>query len=84
MTICKAWLCRSLCLSLQEPFVLVDGGKWPSSNFVIVNMDGSRHPLPLMTVYHQLQPVNPSPLTYLQALFGHEYPVSLAFNPFVN
>ncbi|KAM7480614.1 hypothetical protein LguiA_028827 [Lonicera macranthoides] len=59
------------------PFVLVEGGKWPQSDFVIVNMDGSRHPLPLTTVYHNLQPVSASPYTFLQALFGHEYPVGL-------
>lgn len=55
----------------------MEGGKWPQSDFVIVNMDGSRHPLPLTTVYHNLQPVSASPYTFLQALFGHEYPVSL-------
>lgn len=67
------------CFSLfigQVPFILVEGGKWPVSDFVVVNMDGSRHPLPLTTVYHQLQPIDASPYTFLQALFGHEYPVS--------
>ncbi|KAM3699308.1 hypothetical protein ACB094_05G016000 [Castanea mollissima] len=59
------------------PFVLVDGGRWPHSDFVVVNMDGSNHPLPLTTVFHQLQPITASPYTFLQALFGHEYPVSL-------
>lgn len=59
------------------PFVLVDGGRWPHSDFVVVNMDGSNHPLPLTTVFHQLQPINASPYTFLQALFGHEYPVGL-------
>ncbi|KAK7851871.1 e3 ubiquitin-protein ligase spl2 [Quercus suber] len=59
------------------PFVLVDGGRWPHSDFVVVNMDGSNHPLPLATVFHQLQPINASPYTFLQALFGHEYPVGL-------
>ncbi|XP_065867217.1 E3 ubiquitin-protein ligase SPL2 [Euphorbia lathyris] len=59
------------------PFVLVEGGRWPSTDFIIVNMDGSRHPLPLTTVYHQLQPIDASPYTFLQALFGHEYPVGL-------
>lgn len=62
---------------MQVSFILVEAGKWPQMDFVVVNMDGSRHPLPLTTVYHQLQPVNPSPYTFLQALFGHEYPVSL-------
>ncbi|XP_042509409.1 E3 ubiquitin-protein ligase SPL2-like [Macadamia integrifolia] len=59
------------------PFILVEGGQWPHADYVIVNLDGSRHPLPLMTVYHQLQPVHASPYTFLQALFGHEYPVGL-------
>lgn len=59
------------------PFILIESGQWPDSDYVIVNMDGSRHPLPLTTVYHQLQPVNASSYTFLQALFGHEYPVGL-------
>ncbi|XP_022992269.1 E3 ubiquitin-protein ligase SPL2 [Cucurbita maxima] len=59
------------------PFVLVDEGHSPYSDFVVVNMDGSRHPLPLTTVYHQLQPVSATPYTFLQALFGHEYPVGV-------
>ncbi|XP_043707274.1 E3 ubiquitin-protein ligase SPL2-like [Telopea speciosissima] len=59
------------------PFILVEAGQWPHTDYVIVNLDGSRHPLPLMTVYHQLQPVHASPYTFLQALFGHEYPVGL-------
>jgi len=59
------------------PFVLIDVGRRPSTlEYVVVNMDGSRHPLPLTTVYHKLQPINASPYTFLQALFGHEYPVS--------
>ncbi|KAJ4833237.1 hypothetical protein Tsubulata_028212 [Turnera subulata] len=59
------------------PFILVEGGQSPVSDYVVVNMDGSRHPLPLTTVYHQLQPVDATPYTFLQALFGHEYPVGL-------
>ncbi|XAR67580.1 Ubiquitin--protein ligase [Bertholletia excelsa] len=59
------------------PFILVEGGWQPRSDYVIVNMDGSRHPLPLVTVYHQLQPISASPYTFLQALFGQEYPVGL-------
>lgn len=62
--------------SAQVPFVLVEGGIWPHPDYVIVNMDGSRHPLPLVTVYHHLQPITASPYTFLQALFGHDYPVS--------
>lgn len=59
------------------PFILIEGGRWPQSDFVIVNLDGSKHPLPLTTVYHNLQPISPSPYTLLQAVFGHEYPVGL-------
>ncbi|KAL1811340.1 hypothetical protein ACET3Z_021405 [Daucus carota] len=59
------------------PFILVDGGVWPYSDYVVVNMNGSRHPIPLVTVYHHLQPITASPYTFLQALFGHEYPVGL-------
>ncbi|KAK9281647.1 hypothetical protein L1049_004550 [Liquidambar formosana] len=59
------------------PFILVENGQWPQSDYVIINLVGSRHPLPLTTVYHQLQPINASPYTFLQALFGHEYPVGL-------
>ncbi|KAA0059400.1 hypothetical protein IC582_002684 [Cucumis melo] len=58
------------------PFVLVDGHS-TYSDFVVVNMEGSRHPLPLTTVYHQLQPVCATPYTFLQAVFGHEYPVGV-------
>ncbi|CAN4095263.1 unnamed protein product [Withania somnifera] len=56
------------------PFVLVETGRWTQPEYVNVNMDGSRHPLPLVIVYHHLQPVNATPLTFLQALFGHYYP----------
>ncbi|XP_047311450.1 E3 ubiquitin-protein ligase SPL2 [Impatiens glandulifera] len=59
------------------PFVLVEGGRGPQSDYVIVNMEGSNHPLPLVTAFHQLQPVDASPFTFVQALFGHEYPVGL-------
>ncbi|KAI4329083.1 hypothetical protein L6164_021385 [Bauhinia variegata] len=59
------------------PFVLIDGRQWTHADYVVVNLDGSRHPLPLTTVYQKLQPINASPYTFLQALFGHEYPVGL-------
>lgn len=54
----------------------MDGGIRPYSDYVVVNMNGSRHPVPLVTVYHHLQPITASPYTFLQAFFGHEYPVS--------
>ncbi|KAG6788851.1 hypothetical protein POTOM_004929 [Populus tomentosa] len=59
------------------PFILVEGAQWPRSDYVIVNMVGSTHPLPLTTVYHQLQPIAASRYTFIQALFGHEYPVGV-------
>ncbi|KAK6125022.1 hypothetical protein DH2020_016272 [Rehmannia glutinosa] len=61
------------------PFILVEGGKWPPSDYLVVNMEGSRHPLPLATVYQHLQPIEASPYTFLQALFGLEYPVGLLY-----
>ncbi|KAM1861902.1 hypothetical protein TB2_002295 [Malus domestica] len=57
------------------PFVLVDsGGGKPSSDSVVVNVDGSTHPLPLTTVYQHLYPVIASPYSSLLALFGNQYP----------
>ena len=60
----------------QVPFILVEGEKWPQSDYVVVNMEGSNHPLPLTTVYQHLQPISATPLTFLQAICGLEYPVS--------
>lgn len=45
--------------------------------FVHVNMDGSQHSLPLVTVFYQLHPVPASSYTFLQAMFGRRYPVGL-------
>ncbi|KAI6691403.1 hypothetical protein NL676_028231 [Syzygium grande] len=59
------------------PFVLLNGRALPVGNYVVVNMDGSKHHLPLTTVFQQLQPIDASPCTFLQAHFGHEYPVAL-------
>ncbi|KAE8696378.1 putative leucine-rich repeat receptor-like protein kinase [Hibiscus syriacus] len=73
----RSWNKKESTSMRTVPFILIDGGQWPLSDFVIVNMDGSKHPLPLTTVYHQLHPINASPYTFLQALFGHEYPVGL-------
>ncbi|XVF86901.1 hypothetical protein PTKIN_Ptkin18bG0078100 [Pterospermum kingtungense] len=73
----KSWNKKESTSMRTVPFLLVEGRQWPQSDFVIVNMDGSRHSLPLTTVYHHLQPINASPYTFLQALFGHEYPVGL-------
>ncbi|KAL5995331.1 hypothetical protein ACLOJK_025389 [Asimina triloba] len=59
------------------PFVLIEGGFWPRAGYVVVNLDKSTQPLPLTTVYHQLHPVEASPYTIFQAIFGHGYPVGL-------
>lgn len=68
-------------LSLQStqtvPVLLRDMGRSSKSDYLFVNMDGSEHPLPLVTVYHKLQPVQPFPCTFLQAVSGHVYPVGL-------
>lgn len=73
----RSWRQQESTSLRKVPFVLIDVGWRPSTEYVVVNMDGSRHPLPLTTVYHKLQPINASPYTFLQALFGHEYPVGL-------
>ncbi|KAJ4952925.1 hypothetical protein NE237_029757 [Protea cynaroides] len=75
--IARSWKEQKSTSLRTVPFILLEGGQWPRTDYVIVNLDGSRHPIPLMTVYHQLQPVHASPYTFLQALFGHEYPVGL-------
>ncbi|GAU32971.1 hypothetical protein TSUD_358380 [Trifolium subterraneum] len=59
------------------PFVLIDVGRRSNTEYVVVSMDGSTHPLPLTTIYHKLEPINSPPYTFLQALFGHEYPIGL-------
>ncbi|KAM1052756.1 hypothetical protein ACFX2J_000342 [Malus domestica] len=60
-------------------FILVDrgGARKSSSGFVSVNVDGSRHPLPLTTVYRYVHPVDASPYSSLKTHFGHEYPASV-------
>ncbi|KAL5755566.1 hypothetical protein ACOSQ2_020312 [Xanthoceras sorbifolium] len=73
----RSWTKRESTSLRTVPFVLVEGGWLPSPDYVIVNMDGSEHPLPLTTVYHRLQPIDVSPHTFLQAIFGHECPVGV-------
>ncbi|KAL3632882.1 hypothetical protein CASFOL_025866 [Castilleja foliolosa] len=75
----RSWKERGSSSTRMVPFILVGGGKWPQSDHLLVNMEGSSHPLPLTTVYSDLQPINASPLTFLQALFGLEYPVGLLY-----
>ncbi|XP_068659496.1 E3 ubiquitin-protein ligase SPL2 isoform X2 [Aristolochia californica] len=59
------------------PFVLTTRETEPESDCVIVNLNGSNHPLPLTTIYNQMHPVQASAFTFLQAVFGHGYPVGL-------
>ncbi|KAL2539031.1 E3 Ubiquitin ligase family protein [Abeliophyllum distichum] len=73
----KSWKDQESSTIRMVPFILVEERRRTQSGYVIVNMEGSRHPLPLTTVYHHLQPISASPYTFLQALFGHEYPVGL-------
>lgn len=54
------------------PFILVEGDRWLN-----VNLHGSKHPLPLTSVYHHLQPIYASPYTFLQAFLGFKYPVGM-------
>ncbi|KAL3632063.1 hypothetical protein CASFOL_025047 [Castilleja foliolosa] len=61
------------------PFILVGERKWAQSGHLFVNMEGSKHPLPLTTVYSYLQPISASPLTFIQALCGIQYPVGLLY-----
>lgn len=61
----------------------MEGGRWPRSGYVHVNLDGSDHPLPLTTVYHQLHPIQATPYTLFQAIFGNGYPVCSQLSLFV-
>ncbi|KAJ4717783.1 Mitochondrial ubiquitin ligase activator of NFKB [Melia azedarach] len=73
----RSWKKRESTSLRTVPFILVEGGWWPQSDYVIVDMDGSRQPLPLITVFHRLQPIDVSPYTFIQAIFGHECPVGV-------
>lgn len=75
--VARAWRDQGSSSIRMVPFVLVDGRQQPHSDYVLVDLDGSKHPLPLTTVYHNMQPIQASPYTFLQALLGHEYPVGV-------
>ncbi|RZC85991.1 hypothetical protein C5167_026664 [Papaver somniferum] len=47
----------------KAPFVLLDIGRSLNPDYLFVNMDGSKHPLHVSTVFHELQPVQASPST---------------------
>ncbi|KAI3913489.1 hypothetical protein MKW98_003968 [Papaver atlanticum] len=64
-------------LSQKVPFVLLDIGRSLSSDYLFVNMEGSKHPLHISTVFHELQPVQASPSTFLQAVLRHPYPLGV-------
>ncbi|KAK9755995.1 hypothetical protein RND81_01G065600 [Saponaria officinalis] len=73
----RAWREQGTASTRTVPFVLVDSRQQPLSDYVVIDLDGSRHVLPLTTVYRQMQPIQATPYTFIQALFGHEYPVGL-------
>ncbi|KAL9247263.1 hypothetical protein vseg_020712 [Gypsophila vaccaria] len=73
----RAWREQGSSSTRTVPFVLIDSRQQSLPDYVVVELDGSRHQLPLTTVYRQMQPIQASPYTFLQALFGHEYPVGL-------
>ncbi|GMH16036.1 hypothetical protein Nepgr_017877 [Nepenthes gracilis] len=73
----RTWREQQSSSTRMVPFILIDGDQQPQVDYAVVNLDGSKHELPLTTVYHQMQPINASPYTFLQALFGYEYPVGL-------
>ncbi|XP_051135343.1 E3 ubiquitin-protein ligase SPL2 isoform X3 [Andrographis paniculata] len=75
----KSWKDQESTSTRMVPFILVEDAKRPQSGHVVVNMEGSSHPLPLTTVYQHLQPTNSSPFIFLQALFGIDYPVGLLY-----
>lgn len=66
----------------QVPFVLAETeAHWnlrprDVAIYVHINLDESHHPMPLVTVHHQLHPVPASSYTLFQAMFGRRYPVS--------
>ncbi|EFJ29866.1 hypothetical protein SELMODRAFT_91152 [Selaginella moellendorffii] len=59
------------------PFVLLDSDPQYDGACVHINMENVEHPLPLVTVFHQLHPVQTSSSTFLQAVFGRRYPVGV-------
>ncbi|KAJ8441122.1 hypothetical protein Cgig2_006951 [Carnegiea gigantea] len=73
----RAWKEQGSMSMRTVPFVLVEDSHQPQCDYVFVELDGSKHPLPLTTVHQKMQPISASPYTFLQALFGHEYPVGL-------
>ncbi|XP_074268222.1 E3 ubiquitin-protein ligase SPL2-like [Silene latifolia] len=73
----RIWREQGSTTTRTVPFVLVDSRQQALSDYVVVDLDGSTHPLPLTTVYREMKPIQASPYTFLQALFGHDYPVGL-------
>ncbi|CAK9255562.1 unnamed protein product [Sphagnum jensenii] len=67
----------------KVPFVLAErDGEWDQklgklAVYVHINIEDAKHPVPLVTVYHQLHPVPSSSYTFLQAMFGRRYLVGL-------
>uniref|UniRef100_A0A7C9CTV0 RING-type E3 ubiquitin transferase n=1 Tax=Opuntia streptacantha TaxID=393608 RepID=A0A7C9CTV0_OPUST len=73
----RAWREQGSTSIRTVPFLLVEGQQQPQTDYVVVDLDGSKHPLPLTTVFHKMQPIQATPYSFLQAVFGHEYPVGL-------
>ncbi|CAM8986339.1 unnamed protein product [Rhodiola kirilowii] len=86
----KIWILRTLftrsfseqqqvTLQRKVPFALVDTDSWQESKsaYILVNLDGSSQQLPLETIYHQIHPLKATPFSFLEALFGHNYPVAM-------
>eukprot|EP00252_Welwitschia_mirabilis_P021178 TRINITY_DN5352_c0_g1_i1.p1 TRINITY_DN5352_c0_g1~~TRINITY_DN5352_c0_g1_i1.p1 ORF type:complete len:397 (+),score=79.54 TRINITY_DN5352_c0_g1_i1:241-1431(+) len=61
----------------EVPFVLTENNGKGNLNYAHINLEDSKQPLPLTTVYHHLQPVQASPYTVFQAIFGRGYPIGL-------
>lgn len=60
----------------KVPFVLIESDELKNLSHVHINLDNSRHRLPLTIAYQNLKPVS-SPYTIFQAIFGRGYPVGL-------
>ncbi|GAB2269085.1 hypothetical protein Dimus_004015 [Dionaea muscipula] len=74
----RTWKEQESSSTRMVPFILIDAdGQQPHRNYVVVNLDGSIHDMPLITVYHHLQPISASAYSVLQAIFGLDYPIGL-------
>ncbi|XP_059657156.1 E3 ubiquitin-protein ligase SPL2-like [Cornus florida] len=58
----------------KVPFILVEGGQKPSSDYIVVNMDVDDHLIPLQTSYRQYEPIDRS-VTDILRPSEHGFPV---------